>query len=115
MTARSTPRVGSTPRERSTLRGLAAGVIAALVLAYPILWMGFVAVISWSGCFIECGTPDRGQAILLLAIIGVLLADIGLWAVSGFRRFPRVLTLIAAGPVVILGVAWLAGTLLGAY
>ncbi|WP_309131975.1 hypothetical protein [Brevibacterium sp.] len=103
------------PRPQSLARAVVAGMLAALVLAFPILWIGFAAMIAWSGCFIECGTPDRGQAVLLLILIAVLLVDIGLWAMAGLRRFPPVITLIAAGPPVILGVAWLVGTLSGAY
>lgn len=83
---------------------MTVGGVAAL-LVVPLVLLGWLASIAWSGCFLECKQPDHVAAVRLAAGAGVLLIDLVAWGVAAWRRFPRVLTGIAAVPLVVRALA----------
>ena len=42
---------------------LVVGAIAATLSALPAAYLGYVTASSWTGCFGQCGEPDRGPAM----------------------------------------------------
>lgn len=52
----------STARRR--LAGVAVGLLALLVLGYPILVTALLANFSFSGCFLGCRVPQPGRGVL---------------------------------------------------
>lgn len=89
-----------------------AGVIAELIAAPAAFLLFFLGVITYSGCFIECTSEDRGNpALAMLEFAGAaLLAPAGLW-VSGLMARNRAVLITAAGyslasPLVVFFVLW---------
>lgn len=53
---------------------LGIGVIAASLSALPAAYLGYVTLSSWTGCFGQCGEPDRGLAVKAAVIALVVLS-----------------------------------------
>jgi len=51
-----------------------AGLGLLALLAYPIGVLGLLAYSAFTGCFLSCGTPQPGTALVWSAIAAVLLA-----------------------------------------
>ncbi|XAS75741.1 hypothetical protein V3G39_13915 [Dermatophilaceae bacterium Sec6.4] len=90
----------SRPVSAAAMTVVTVGGVAAL-LVVPLVVLGWLATIAWTGCFIECKQPDHFAAVRLAAGAGVLLIDLVAWGMAAWRRFPRVLTGIAAVPLVV--------------
>lgn len=85
--------------------GVLAGLSLLVLVAVPAAWFAYFALVSFTGCFIECGPPDVGTGVLwgslalfLLALpvlIGLIVARVPLR-----RALPW---LIGLGGVVTLG------------
>ncbi len=111
-TRRVDHQVGPTSRSPDRLHPVARvalGVTApALGLLTVYLW--FMGVITFTGCFIACGTPEPvlGSGLLLAAIASATGSITAAWlALSGSMRFARHVaagTAILAGGVALLSV-----------
>ncbi len=44
------------------------------LVAMPAGWTGFLALISFNGCLVECGAPEPGAGALWASVTAVLLA-----------------------------------------
>jgi hypothetical protein len=91
------PAPGARPSAWPVLRAMLATVVVLLgVVGFAIA--GLIALLTWSGCFIECtGTNHRGG--FLLALLAVISLASGPAAVSGLYRSARWMW----------GAAWAAG------
>lgn len=86
------------PRRRiRTVHCVIAGVIAELIGAPAAVLLFFFGLITYSGCFIECTSVDRGdRGLAILAFTGAaLLAPAGLW-VGGLMARNRAVLITAA-------------------
>ena len=98
---------GSDPRRSGRrLAGIAVGVVALLVLGYPILVTGLLAHASFSGCFLECRLPQPGRGIAWSVVTAVLLAVPIALGLSVARVRSRAGWLSAGGVVVAAVLAW---------
>ncbi|GGB15039.1 hypothetical protein GCM10011492_00890 [Flexivirga endophytica] len=93
----------SRPVSRAAMTLVATGGVAAL-LAAPVAALLFTAYIQWTGCFLACQEPNRAAGLALAVIAAVLIGDVIAWGVAAWRRFPRVLTNVAAVPVIVAAV-----------
>lgn len=94
------------------------GVTALVAFAFPIAMFAFLGLIAYSGCFIRCsGQPQTDWVATLsyLGVSGLLVIDIGLWAWAGYRWGRVVPLIIAAVPVVLVGIVFGIGTLAGGF
>jgi hypothetical protein len=56
------------------LAGLAVGLGVLVLVAVPLGYIAFAALVSFSGCFIECSEPEPMVGVLYAAIALLLLA-----------------------------------------
>lgn len=88
------------------------GSVTAAAAAGGALVTWFIAIVTFTGCFIKCGDPNRSGGLALMGLtaflVGLFVAGIG-YAVIGWskERLFR-LWLIGAGVGAILGIAGLA-------
>jgi drug/metabolite transporter superfamily protein YnfA len=101
------------PATRRPLAGLAVGIVALLVLGYPILVTALLATFSFTGCFLECSARQPGRGVAWSAVTALLLAvPVGLGlAVARVRS--RAAWLAAGGVVVVVVLGWAVLSVLG--
>jgi hypothetical protein len=98
------PPLPSTARETA---GRVLTVLAAVLGPPAAAVAGFVGLILWSDCFLECGGhPDHVRGGALLALAGVLLLAGPVLAATMVRRAGWVVAAVAA-PFVQLGLVGL--------
>lgn len=109
----SSVRIGARPRDPAVGAQRPLPVVAmtlvttggvGVFLLPPIVALGFGAQTAWTGCFLECQEPRHLAAVGWLAVAGVFLVDVVLWALASWRRFPGRLTCAAAIPLVLYAV-----------
>ncbi|HEU4543188.1 MAG TPA: hypothetical protein VFR23_18810 [Jiangellaceae bacterium] len=54
--------------------GVLAGLGAFVLVAIPAGWSAYFALVSFTGCFIECGKPEVGTGVLWGSLATFLLA-----------------------------------------
>lgn len=90
------------PTTRRVLRAV-AGLVVAVPAAIGTLVLYWVGSIEFSGCFIECGDPNRGRGALYLGgaalTSGLTLVALA-WA-AGLAGRRRLLLTFASGLVVV--------------
>lgn len=82
-----------------------ASGLAAPALGVVTLYLWFIGVITFTGCFIGCGTPQPvlGSLLLLGAVLAATATVVTGWlAVSGSTRHLRIVSGAAAGLAVLL-------------
>jgi hypothetical protein len=77
--------------------GVLAGLGVLLLVAVPAGWSAYFALVSFTGCFIECGEPDTGT--------GVLWGSLALF----FLGLPVLTGLVVARVPLRRGLPWLIG------
>jgi hypothetical protein len=108
-----TDRSEARPTTRRRVAGVAVGIVALLVLGYPMVITALLASFSFSGCFLECSAPQPGRGVAWSVVTAVLLAVpvcLGL-AVARVRR--RAAWLSAGGVVAAVVLGWALLTVLG--
>ena len=98
-----------TPRHQEPWR-IVLVVLACVLAPPPAVVAAFVAAIAWSGCFIECSTPDPdyawggglGVLALALLLLGPALAGLLLrtWAAVGLAVCGVVATLVTGAVII---------------
>jgi drug/metabolite transporter superfamily protein YnfA len=91
---------------RRPIAGLAVGLVALLVLGYPIVVTALLANVSFTGCFLECSAPRPGRGVAWSAVTAVLLAVPAFLGLAVARARSRRARLSAGAVVVALVVAW---------
>lgn len=105
----------SEPQPRSTARRVLLTVFAvtvtALVVAYPLFFAALIAVIEWTGCFIECREPDPNRAgATAAALVAVLLLGLPVLAgVLSWRGSSRPLLLVYLSLALLAAFFWVLG------
>jgi hypothetical protein len=77
--------------------GVLAGLGVLVLVAVPAGWSAYFALVSFTGCFIECGEPDTGT--------GVLWGSLALF----FLGLPVLTGLVVARVPLRRGLPWLIG------
>ena len=88
------------------LAGLAVGVVLLALLAYPLGVLGLFAYSSFTGCFLECSTPEPGSGVLWSGFAALVMAiplALGM-VVAGVRS--RAAWLAAGAVVLVVVVGW---------
>ena len=94
------------PSTARRLAGLAVGLVLLACVGYPVVWAGVFAYASFTGCFIDCTSPDPGAGLFWSAVAAAALAlplAVGM-AVAGVRS--RVAWLGAAAVVLLAVAGW---------
>jgi hypothetical protein len=94
------------PSTGRRLAGLAVGLVLLACVGYPVVMAGVLAYASFTGCFIECTSPDPGVGLVWSAVAAVALAlslGVGM-AVAGVRS--RAAWLGAAAVVLLAVAGW---------
>lgn len=105
----------STSRRPSTTARALGTVLAvsvtSLIVAYPLFFLALVAVIEWTGCFIECREPDPNRLGAAAAgLVALLLLGLPvLVGVLSWRGSSRKLLLAFAGLALLAAAMWLLG------
>jgi hypothetical protein len=84
-------------RYRRPGMGVLAGLGVLVLVAVPAGWSAYFALVSFTGCFIECGEPDTGT--------GVLWGSLALF----FLGLPVLTGLVVARVPLRRGLPWLIG------
>jgi hypothetical protein len=103
------------PSRRARVIGTVLAVlVTALIVAYPLAVALFFALIEWTGCFLECRTPDPhplGAAVALLAALFLLGLPV-LVGVLSWRGSSRKLLLAFAGLALVTAALLMLGLVL---
>lgn len=76
------------PTTRTVLR-VTAGLIGGLAMGFATLFLLFVGIVTITGCFIGCGTPNvPGGALLLAGAVAAATISVTsiFWGVTGWGR-----------------------------
>ncbi|WGW12150.1 hypothetical protein LWF01_19045 [Saxibacter everestensis] len=88
---------------RSPWWGVLIAVVGLAILALPIFWLAMVAAVGFSGCFLECSTPEPLTGWLAASAAFVLLCAPFLLAAAIVRRNYRMMWIVVAPVAVLLG------------
>ncbi|WP_139005284.1 hypothetical protein [Arthrobacter crystallopoietes] len=103
------------PDKRRTriISAVLAVLLGWLIVGYPAAILAFIAMVSFSGCFLECSEPDPLGGVLTLSAALILVAAPLLVAWSILKPGSRAWK-FGAGAVAVLAAVFLYGQLAGA-
>lgn len=112
----TTPQLDATPQPDTTPQPtihpavrVIIGIAVAIAAGFGVLVAWFVGIVTFTGCFISCGTPNEigGMGLMAVAALltGLTIAALGYVFVGWSRRTLIRLWLTGTGVGAILGIA----------